>query len=403
MDPLSTATSVLTSLSFLLVLGLGLSLLADALRIPRILVLLITGIILGSISINGIPVISFPQSLTFGIAILSLIMIVFTGTSTIKIREVDIATSKALKLLGTFLFFNILFILLLGINLFGLNVFGFTAAMILAIISAGTDAASVFSLLGMTNSEIGNILKIEAVMNTPIVVVLPLIFVRIMQEGYGNFVVAILEKGSEVFKLFVIGIGTGVVLGIILFKILKSMSEAADQQVMLFSGAFLTYIIAEAIGGDGIVGVATLGIMFATYYTRISTVKFSLIAAQALEILVFLLLGISIKIPFNLSFMLRSFTVFIAMFIARFIAVKLALSKKEFTMNEQLVALLLMPKGIATGVTALALVLIEPSLREVSAIILAITIYSLILSSISLLFLRNKIGEKNATPRPSGK
>ncbi len=393
MDTITLSMSALTNLSFLLIIGMGLSILSDALRIPRILLLIITGLILSNIYINGNPIVTLPQSLIFGIGILSLIMIIFSGTSTLKLKEVDIATSTALKLLGSFLFFNILFLLIYGLIIFGVNIYGFTSAMILAILSSGSDAASVFSLL-KEKEEISDILKIESVLNTPIVVVLPLLFARIIKEGYGNLVIAIIEKGPEILKLFLLGIGTGVVIAIILFKILKHMSNDSDRQVMLFSGAFLTYVLAESLNGDGIIAVATLGVMFANYYTRISTAKFSIIAARALEILIFLLLGLSIKVNLSLEFLFRSIVLFLLILIARCIAVKLTLPKKEFTRREQLLAIFLMPKGIATGVTALALVLMEPSLSEIGALILIITIYSLILSSLALIFLQKKEGSK---------
>lgn len=400
MDPLTIATNALTNLSFLLIIGIAISLLADSLKLPRILLLLLTGILLGNIYIEGSQLISIPETLTLGIAIFSLIMIVFSGTITLKIKDVDIESGPALKLLFLFMTLNLLLITPFSILFFGTSLIGVTAAIILAIISSGTDAASVFSI-SKNNTSIYNLLRIEAIVNTPIIVVIPLIFVKIVQEGYGSLTKAVLEKSMDILKLFIIGIGTGIVIGIILFKTLKKITDKNDQQVLLFSGAFLTYVLAEAMGGDGIVAVATLGIIFATYYTRLSTTNYSVITARALEILVFLLLGISIKIPLNAKFLLESIIIFLLLLLSRYLAVRFTLKKEEFTGIERLTAFLVMPKGIATGVTALALVLIEPSFARVSAIILLITVYSLVLASIAEYFIARS--ENHVVSRTSGK
>ncbi len=385
MDPLITTTQILTSLSFILLLGILISFISYHIKIDKTLLLIIAGIALWYIRIEGNSLVDLPSALIFGIAILSLITIVFSGSSLIKLRELDKITSYALKLEGSFMLFNILILIPIGLFIFGFNLEGFVMSLILAIISGGTDAGSVFSMTGVKKSNILNILKVESILNTPIVVVIPMIIARILKEGKGDFAKAILINSPEIFKVFVTGIGTGIVLGIIMVKLLNAFKENIDKEILLFSGAFLTYVSSEFVGGDGIIAVATLGVVFGTLYKGISVASFSIITAQVFEILIFILLGGIVASVINGVLLLKALLVFLGIFIARVLAVQISL-KEIFSNREKLVALFFMPKGIATGVTAIALMLmLGNSFKELVGIILLTLLYSLILSSIAIL------------------
>ena len=93
----------LSWLSFLLLLGVLLSFLAVKIKISDILLLLITGIIIG---LTGL--LSFDTAFLTAFSIFALIMIIFDSTSKFKLREVGRFSPIALKLVIVFLIFSLI-------------------------------------------------------------------------------------------------------------------------------------------------------------------------------------------------------------------------------------------------------------------------------------------------------
>ena len=85
-------------------MGIVCSIIADKLNIPNVLLLILSGIILGNISYHGERLITLSPVFLTSVAILALVMIVFDGSSGFKWRDIDTFSVRVLKLVLVFLY-----------------------------------------------------------------------------------------------------------------------------------------------------------------------------------------------------------------------------------------------------------------------------------------------------------
>src|SRR3989338_3177790 len=100
----------LTYLAVILLMGVLISALSQKLRIPNVLLLLLTGIGLSNVMYNGSQLIKFPELFLTGVGILALVMIVFDCSSRFKLKNFDYFSLHVLWLAIVFLIFNLIFL-----------------------------------------------------------------------------------------------------------------------------------------------------------------------------------------------------------------------------------------------------------------------------------------------------
>ncbi len=389
---MDTTLMYLTYLGVVLLIGLLMSILSRKLRIPKILLLLLSGIALANMRYNEKPLMNFNPDFLIGIALLALVMIVFDGSSKFKWREFDTLSYRVLKLIIIFLALNIVFLSTAAYFLMGLNSVFF--AVIFAIIMSGTDPGTVLSLFKKKLNRVVEILRIEAILNTPLIVLLPFILLDAMYLDV-SFFSRFLEQGLPFLQQIITGIGAGVVLGVIVFKLMKKFYSDELSPLAIMVTALLAYVLAENLGGNGVLAVTTLGLMFGNMYLKEKTSlkEFSKIFSNALEILVFVLLGFMVPITFSKAFIFKSLLLFLLVIIIRYIAINITFRKeKEFTLKNKLFMTLNISKGIAVAVLALSFSLKNiAGIKPVLDLILIIMIYSIVLSTIVGKFSRHFI------------
>jgi len=103
--------------------------------------------------------------------------------------------------------------------------------------------------------------------------------------------------------------------------------------------------------------------------------EFSSTLAEFAEILVMMMLGIMIKVPFDLSLIIKSLFIFIIFLAVRFITFSLTLNMKW---KERIFLTLYSPKDIATGAILLFIVIEFPAMTTVFHLVFLFIIYSLI-------------------------
>jgi NhaP-type Na+/H+ or K+/H+ antiporter len=159
----------------------------------------------------------------------------------------------------------------------------------------------------------------------------------------------------------------------------------------IIAAALLTYVLAENLGGNGVLAVTTLGLVFGNIYIehKKKLQEFSATFSEFLEIFVFVLIGLVISIPLTYNFLIPSLILFLIYILIRFIAIQLSFIKSNITQKEKLFMTLNMPKGIAVAVVAFTLATIPiPGLKPILDLILVFIIYSIILSTIATKFSR---------------
>jgi cell volume regulation protein A len=390
------ALSILTAFVVLIIIGLILSGISRKLRTSNILLLIIAGLIIGHF-FSEYHLFNISKEAILTIAILTLVLVVFDGSSRFKIKSLDKLSFPALKLSGLFLSLNLIFITLITMFLF----FEFTLeslfySLAFASIISGTDPASVFVMLKNKSSKVLEFLKIEGILNTPIIVLIPFILIDVLNQIINQTIVSIESHITAILTQILVGIGSGIVVGLIFFKGMKKFSEQTSG-LSLVCSALLAFILAENVGGNGVLAVAVLGFMFGAFYISKKEIlqEFSEMLSNSLEILVFIIIGLVVTINIDLTFILKSLVIFIMLIITRFLAIIITLKNENYTTNEMIYMTLVMPKGIAVAVLIVALSIINNTHIEIiNNLLVAIIIYSVTLSTIINKFSYNLINTK---------
>lgn len=388
------ALLVLTNIAIILLLGILCSLLSKKLRIPNVLFLVVLGIILGRVSYNQQPLFIFDSSFLVGIGSLALVMIVFDGASRFRFRELDTFSLSSFKIIGYFILFSIILLTFFTVFLFfsELSVINILFAVMFAVIVIETDPGSVFTMLREYISDKTkktlDVLEIEAVMNTPIVLVLSFVLldlIKNLMQGQGDFVSSFISQIPVLLAQIVVGVGAGMVVGLIVFKTMQKAYSHEFSPVAIITAALLSYILAENLNGNGVLSVATLGLLFGNIYVKekFQLQEFSYMLTNALEILVFVLVGLMIRIPLTNEFIVNSLFLFSLLVLARLGAVFVTLNKKDYSFREKLFMSLVMPKGIAVAVIVFTFSLsYYQQMSVILNLLLAIIIYSLLLATV---------------------
>ncbi len=379
-----SALGILTSFVILIILGLILTGISKKLKISNILLLTIAGILLGQLTISK-EILTISNDAVLTLSILTLVLVVFDGASRFKLKAVDSLSAPALELSTLFLFLNLIFITLITMLLFfEFTITNFFYSLVFSAIISGTDPASVFIMLKNRTNKVLEFLKIEGILNTPIIVLIPFIFLDILEHLTNQSVINFQTYFSAILTQILVGIGSGIIVGIIFFKAMKKFSEQTSA-LALICAALLSFILAENLNGNGVLAVAVLGFMFGAFYIskKESLQAFSGMLSNSLEILVFILLGFVIEINITMPFIIKSLIIFATLIITRFIAIKITLRKQKYTEKEIIYMTLNMPKGIAVAVLIFSLSFLNaPQINIINNLLIITIIYSIIISTI---------------------
>jgi cell volume regulation protein A len=381
------ALSILTSISVILLIGVLFSLIAKRLKLPEILVLIILGIALGFFTHKGEQLIQFPTLFLTSVSLLALALIVFDSSSKLRIRELDALSIKALKFVGVFSLLSVTIFAITSKLLLGIPT---VLALLFSTITLGTSPDIVLSLLQDTKSKVMGFLKLESVFNTPLNVLLPFIIIDFTQGQ--SQLTSVVELVAPFLTKFVVGIGAGVFVGIILFKIMKKQYSPMYSPLAVIIASLLAYVLAENLHGNGVLAVITLGIFFGNVAVKekLEVLSVESILTKAFFIFVFILLGLTIKLPLTSEFFVRSLVLFAAYLLVRYLAVYISFRKEKLSHKEMLFLTLNAPKGISTAAVVFLLAIYNtpgtvyyiPGISIVLDVTLAFILYSIILSTI---------------------
>ncbi|RME54781.1 hypothetical protein D6777_02690 [Candidatus Woesearchaeota archaeon] len=378
-------------LSLLLLLGVIASILSLKLKIPQLLLLLVIGVGLGQLNI-----VSFEEQFLVSFGVFALVMIVFDSTSKFKLSDVGTIYPKALKLSLIFLFVNlVLFTLFTHLVFDGeLTLSSFLISLLFSAMMSGTDPGAVLSIFADSKDvKVAKMLEFESIINTPITVIFPLIILYWFEGSlHAGDIIVYFIRGVMA------GIGTGFVLGIVSFRLMRKEYLETVSPLLIVALALISYTLAEFIGGNGVLSVTALGIVFgwAVITHKSHLKKFVKIFTNFLTIVVFIMLGLLVKLPNNKWFFLNSLLLFAIYLVLRFVSVSLAF-RKEFTLKERIFMSLNVAKGVAVAVIAFIILakLSTPgllsaqdaiSMKQMLDLSFLFILYSVVLSTITLRF-----------------
>lgn len=378
---METYLTELSWFALLLLTGIISTLIAQKLRLPEVLLLIIIGLIIGNLKFNIQELI--PYNILAVLILFALIMIVFESSSKFKIREIQKLYPHALKLTVIFIFSNLILLTIFTQLLFAdqiLEMKSIFLSMFFSALMCGTDPSVMLSVLKESKNKLIEILKIESIINTPTTVLIPILIL--------NFYFGKVEAASFVIKFLqqiITGVGAGLVIGYIVIKILNKLKIEFGSALLIIGIAVGTYTLTEQIGGSGILAITAFGLIYghSKVKEKVAMQKFGDIFTEFLTILVFILLGMVIKIPLTPSFILKTLLLFGIYLLIRHLAINITFKKSKLTDKEKLFMSLNVPKGITVAVVVFILISYKnPSLEIIQSLALTFILYSIILSSI---------------------
>ncbi|MBC8495638.1 cation:proton antiporter [archaeon] len=382
------ALTVLTSIAIVLLAGLVVTIISKRLQISNVLLLIALGIGLKTIAYNDAAVFDFSPTFLLSIAVLALVMITFDGSSRFKFKDIDQFSGDAMRIFLWFLLLNIILLTIFTSALifpsFSMNFV--LISLLFAVLMAATDPGAIFSMMRGKITKVIEVLEIESIINTPIIVIVPFLIINFLSASKsGQIVQSVMDQLLPFLQQIIVGVGAGVVVGVIIFKAMKKAYHEQLSPLAIIVAALLSYILAENLGGSGVLSVATMGLLFGNTFikSKVRLQEFSSIFSTALEILVFVLIGFLVQVDLSWSFFFRSLALFGIMLIARWLAIAIALRKGKYKLREKVFMTLNMPKGIAVAAVVFSLSVMNiPELAVIIDLVLMFMIYSLILATI---------------------
>lgn len=379
MDPVT----FLTYIAVILLFGVLASALAHFLKIPDVLLFILMGMGITYVQTQDLVAFDFPTSFITSIGILSLAMIVFDSTSRINLKRLDSLSIHAFRLIMTFLVVVIILLSLAMHFIFGFNI---GLCILFASIMAGTAPSVILPLLGDKTSKVVDVLKLESLLNTPLTVLIPFFIADlIISAPEQTLMYALAEQIIPFLTKFVSGLGAGLLVAILLFKVIRKAYSKIYSPMAVVIAALLAFVLAEQLGGNGVLSVTTLGLFLGnvTFKEKITLLNVETVFAKSLYIMIFVLVGYVIRPLWEPLFIGKTLALYAIYLFLRYVSVHLTFFE-EHSFREKMFMTLVCAKGIAVSVVAIMLSTVPISgLPLIVDIVLLFVLYSIITASIA--------------------
>jgi len=369
----------LTFLAVILLLGTLGSFIAIKLRVSNVFFLVFIGMLLRIFNIGD-----FPKEGIIIVTAIGLIMIVFITSVKFRIKKLLKYFHYILKLCSIYFILTITLLSVAAYFLFDLKFF--VLVLLFSSLVHCIDPSIILTILGDKKGKISEILKIESLINTPLTIIASLTFLNLLLIGGELSYAQISSSLWPLLKQFIYAVIVGLIFGFLVVSVLKKSNLGNLNYMIVITSAIVTYALTEYIRGSGILAVTIFGLIFGNYHLKkkLEYEKFVSIFSNALEIVIFVLLGMVIIIPADDVLIIKGTLLFLIYLLIRFVSIQL--SVREFRLKEKIFMSLNVPKGIDVAVIILMIIsgayLDIGGVRTVLNICLLFILYSIILSTI---------------------
>ncbi|MEE8167800.1 MAG: cation:proton antiporter [Candidatus Hydrothermarchaeales archaeon] len=317
---------IVSYFSFLLGFGVIVANLMKKIRIPDTFLLLLVGLICGPTIWRNPAVTQYVDFIIVDVSamevvpdflrVLALVLIVFVGAFNLNVSELKRFSDISVNLAFLVMALNTLVLGFAAKLIFGLT---WIPAFLIGAIISGTDASVVFTFGEplKKHSNVLTVLKVESILNSPLSVLIPILFLDLLKRSPGAIVEPLIYI-SQFWQMIVAGIGSGVVIGLALTKILNRMLEEYTA-LIIFAIALLTFGLAESVGGSGMLAVAVSGFIIGNlgFPHKEKVKEFHGEFSDMLRISVFTLLGAQIFLNLNPLLLVVEFLFALLVFVVR--------------------------------------------------------------------------------------
>ncbi len=199
-----------------------------------------------------------------------------------------------------------------------------------------------------------------------------------------------MNNTADFIQHILIGLGVGIFVSIIIFKLLKPNKITWIHELMLISTAYLTFLLAEYLNGFGLLAIMIFGVMFGNSYVRKKSEMntFSPFIFKSLEILIFIMIGFIITFNMDMTLLWNALVIFLVYILIRLIVISIAY--RNYSIQNKLL-LTLAPKGMVFGAALLVFSSKNLLVNDLNIMMLYILLISLLAAWAMELFEEERI------------
>ncbi|MEM4755544.1 MAG: cation:proton antiporter [Candidatus Woesearchaeota archaeon] len=400
----------LMMIAVILLFGTLVTALASVMQVSNVFFLVLGGMLFGLLSLGTVS-----QEVLVVISELALILVVFHATAKLHLHSLLFLAKQSIKLSLVFLglcvliigffflvFFFVPFSSLLAqpsLLLSSEVVLPLLFSLLFAVLMFGIDPVIALQSAKEKNQKLFSLMKVEAILNTPLTVVLSFVLLTMITTQTHTLTI---QNLVFLLKQFMIPLAVGLAIGYLLVYLLMHIQDQALTHLMMLTAAVLSYVLAQALLGNGVLAVTMFGLVFGNHRIRhkLQLETFAGLISNTLTILVFFMLGMAIITLAQYRTMhevMLGTLLFVIYLLVRYSAVVLALGR-TLTRKERLLMTLTTPKGIDVAVVlflAIATLAVYPQMEIVANISILFILYSIVLSTIASIFLSWFFDTKN--------
>ena len=224
-----------------------------------------------------------------------------------------------------------------------------TGALLIAALIFGIGSESLPFISQKISERLSTLLKTESIHRTLVALITPFIILEVSQSlattGTGTLIGSIASPLSTL----VIALGTGILIGTILLRIVKQFTNSLNSPIIIIIGAIITYALAEYFNVGGIVGVIAYGLFLGNSYVRerITFLKQEKMFTKVLYSFLCIIAGLTITPP-TLNTLLIALLLYIVFTINRSLVLWFSTATSRLSTREYWYAVLTTPRGAGT-------------------------------------------------------
>lgn len=382
---------IVSYFAFLLGFGVLVANLMKKVKIPDTVFLLLIGLICGPTIWKNPAVAQYLQFTIVDVDAMSvvpeflrtlaLVLIVFTGAFNMSFSELKRVSSISIKLAFLVVILNTIVLGTIAKLIFG---FGMVPALLIGATISGTDASVVFTFehLLKKQADILTILKMESIINSPLAVLIPFLFLSFLEAAPSEVLVPTVYI-SQFWLMIAAGVGGGLVIGFAVASILDRMLEEYTP-LLLFALALLTYGLVEAVGGSGMLAAAVSGCIIGNtaFAHKKATERFHSEISDMLRISIYTLLGAQVFLDLNPLLILAEILFVVLVFAVRPIFITFLARDVEADYESMTLLKWVAPRGISAAAMA-PIVAIALGNQQIMNIVFMVILFSVLFSTVT--------------------